>query len=743
MEKVKIHLVIENLRAGKLEKAEDICREIIRDQPENAEALHFLGLIYFQRSDYNTATDYIKKALQLNPHFADAYNNLGIIYQNKGQLHEAVVHYQRALQLKPNFVHANYNLAIVLQAAGQIEEALSYYQKTIALNPNIAGAYYYSGVILQMKGQHEEAIAYYLKTIELDPGHLDAYNNLGVELQNQEQFEKAIQCYQRAIELDPNYAQAYNNLGNALNEVGQWEKAIESYVKAVTIKPDYTLAHYNMGNILGYQGRLDEATSAYNKALASNPDFVTARWARCISQLPIIYPDKASIRIVRERYYKDLIQLQDSISLDTPQNIEEAAKAVGSHQPFLLACQGLNDRDLQKRYGELVCKIMSYRYPQFTERRDVPPGEPLRIGIVSAYFHYHSIWKIPLRGFVENIDKDRFHLYGYHTGRIKDHATESAKTHCKKFLEDIASFEELCHIIHNDNLHVLLYPEIGMDQMTLRLASLRFASVQCTTLGHPDTSGLPTIDYYLSSDLMEPTNADEHYTEKLIRLPNLGFYYTPFDVPSVNVNRETFRLRPKSVLYLCSHALFTYLPQYDEVFPLIAQQIDDCQFLFISHQEKRSIVTDQFRIRIKQAFKKFNMDDENYITFLPQLDPGYYHAINCLSDVFLDSIGWSANNSTFEAIACNLPVVTFPGTLMRQNHCKGILTMMGLTETIASSIDDYVAIAVRLGKDPEWRGKISSKIASNKHLLYHDKTCINALEDFLEKTASEKGQTPC
>lgn len=207
------------------------------------------------------------------------------------------------------------------------------------------------------------------------------------------------------------------------------------------------------------------------------------------------------------------------------------------------------------------------------------------------------------------------------------------------------------------------------------------------------------------------------------------------DVPSVSINRETFSLRPKSILYLCSHSLFTFHPQHDDVFPLITQYVGDCQFLFISYY-RSNFITEKFRYRLRKIFDKYKLDADNYIVFLPFLDSGQYHAINCFSDIFLDSIGWSANNSTFEAIACNLPVVTFPGKLMRQRHCSAILTMMGMKETIAGSFDEYVDLAVRLGQDLVWRHQISEKIAMNKHRIYRDKTCIAELEDFLEKAVS-------
>ena len=109
-----------------------------------------------------------------------------------------------------------------------------------------------------------------------------------------------------------------------------------------------------------------------------------------------------------------------------------------------------------------------------------------------------------------------------------------------------------------------------------------------------------------------------------------------------------------------------------------------------------------------------------------------------MSDIYLDSIGWSGCNSTFEAIAHDLPIVTLPGELMRGRHSSAILTMMGMAETIASPIDEYIELAVHLGLDSEWRKQISEKIAANKHLVYRDKTCITALEYFFEKVVEER-----
>ena len=153
--------------------------------------------------------------------------------------------------------------------------------------------------------------------------------------------------------------------------------------------------------------------------------------------------------------------------------------------------------------------------------------------------------------------------------------------------------------------------------MTLKLAALRLAPIQCTSWGHPDTSGLPTMDYYLSSDLMEPPGADSHYTEKLIRLPNLSVYYEPLKIKAADVRRETFSLRKDAVLYFCLQSLFKYLPQYDEVFPRIAEKVGDCQFVFIRNAD--SIHVDrQFKHRVEQAFGRYGLNYRDYVTFLPR-----------------------------------------------------------------------------------------------------------------------------
>jgi protein O-GlcNAc transferase len=669
--------------------------------------------------------------MDINRAFRTAFQH----YQS-GNLQSAVSICEKILKKNHKNVAVLHFLGVLYQQLQNYDAAIKYLKIALQLDRNSFEGFYNLGSTFEKKGELNEAIDCYRKVVQLNPKFVDAYIKLGNAFQLQRRLDEAITYFQTAIQLNPNLADVFFNLGLIFQDKEKLDEAITNYRKAIHLNPNLTYAYLNLGSILHEQGKQDEATMVYDKAICIKPNNIIVRLSKCIAQLPILHPDQQSIKICRDRYYDELIKLKDLISLKTKEDIEDAANAVGIQRPFYLAYQGRNDRELQQIYGNLVCRIMALKYPQFSESHTISadlPDEPLRVGIVTAYFYNHSVWKIPIKGWIENLDKKRFYLYGYYINKIEDDETEVAKRHFTRFVDDVYSFEDLCQIIRNDKLHVLIYPEIGMDLRTLRLAALKLAPIQCVSWGHPETSGLPTIDYYLSSELMEPENADDHYTEKLIRLPNLSIYYSPLDLPCANVDREAFGLSANSIIYHCCQTVYKYLPQYDEIFPSIAQQVGDCQFIFSSYR-RSDLITEQFKLRIKKAFNRFHLNADDYAVFLPFLEVSKYSALYKLSDVFLDPIGWSGCNSAFEAITYNLPIVTFPTMLMRGRDSFAILTMMGVTETISSSIDDYITIAIRLGKDSEWRRHISDKISNNKHLVYRDRKCITALEDFLEKS---------
>jgi tetratricopeptide (TPR) repeat protein len=266
-----IQSAYENHRKGNLKQAQYSYQKILKEQPDNPDILHMLGVLCCQLEDYDSAIKYIRKALRFSPAHSEAYCNLGVALQKKGQLDEAITHYQKAIELNQSFDKAHCNLGNALQEKGHLDEAVAHYQKAIELNPSFAKAYSSLGNALREKGQLDEAMTFCKKAIDIDPSFAEAYCNMGVALRERGQLDKAITYYQKAIELNPSFAEAHCNLGNALREKGHLDEAVAHYQKAIALNPSFTKAYSSLGNALREKGQLDEAMTFCKKAIELNP----------------------------------------------------------------------------------------------------------------------------------------------------------------------------------------------------------------------------------------------------------------------------------------------------------------------------------------------------------------------------------------------------------------------------------------------------------------------------------------
>jgi predicted O-linked N-acetylglucosamine transferase (SPINDLY family) len=701
-------------------------------RPDDPGILNSLGLALKAAGRVEEALVRYRQALALQPDNANAHNCLAVALQDQGQLAGAIGHYRQALACDPGLVDAAYNLGTALQRQGEDRQAEAQYRQVLAQSPDHAGAHNNLGNLLNARGAVDEALAHHRRATELAPNLPVAHYNLGTALQQRGRLDEAVAAYRRALALKPDYASAHANLGTALQGQGRLAEAVAEYRQTLALRPDGADAHYNLGTVFQQQGRVEDAAACHRRALALAPDHPKASFGLCIAQLPLVYRDEAEIQRCRAAYAGALEQLiarfgQGPVSAGL-------AEAVGASQPFYLPYQGGCDRALQQRYGALVCGIMARCTPPAPLPEPPGPGEPVRVGIVSGFFRDHSNWKIPIKGWLGQLDRRRFTLFGYHTGHRCDAETEVAASLCRRFVQGPLTLGAWRQTILADAPHVLIYPEVGMDPMAARLAAQRLARHQFNAWGHPETSGFPTLDYFLSSELMEPPDGDRHYTERLIRLPDLSLYYEPPVLSPVALDRSDVGFRPGATVFWCGQALFKYLPQYDGLFPRIARELGDCQFAFIGYV-RGDDVTAAVRERLRQAFAACGLAADDFCVFLPTLSPQRFVAAIGLSDVVLDSIGWSGCNSTLEGLAHDLPIVTMPGPLMRGRHGLAILTAMGVTETIAGTLDDYVALAVRLARDPAWRQEVSRRIGLNKHRLYRNRAPIEALEAVLERVA--------
>jgi protein O-GlcNAc transferase len=722
-------------RAGRLVEAERLYRLVCDANPKNARAFHLLGVVAHQlkRSD---AASLVGRAVMLDPNFAEAHNDQGVILAANGLFADALPCFERAVALNPRYDEARNNLGRGFRSLGRFDEAVVQFELVLKSTPDSPVAHFNLASVFELTGDPRDAEEHYRSAISLRPDFVDAHIHLASLLQDTDRLPEALAHAERAVTLLPDSPGVRNNFGNVLRTLGRREDAIAQYETALRIDPNFFMAHYNCGVALRGEARIAEARIHFARAFALKPDFLEAELALCMAELPALYEKPSDIVKRRDAYAGRLVGLcADVENANAPAALVEA---IGSHQPFYLPYQDRNDRRLQTLYGSLVCKILAAKYPA-TVLPD-PPGanEPIRLGFVSGFFRQHSNWKIPIKGWLEQLDRNRFQVSGYYTNAERDSETDIAETLCDRFVQGPLSLDAWRRTILGDAPHVLIFPEIGMDKVSAQLAAQRLAAVQCCSWGHPVTSGFPTIDYFISSELMEPIGAVDHYSEQLIRLPNLSIYYEPTDLPSMGIDRPQLGLRSSAVVYWCCQSLPKYLPQFDDVFARIAAEVPDSQFTFIEFGGGRGI-TEMFRSRLERAFRNVGLNAAEHCIFLPRLTPDRFIAAIGQCDVVLDSIGWSGCNSILESLVHNIPIVTLVGEMMRGRHTAAILELMDVRDTTARTADEVVSIAAVLGRDTAKRAELSARIANQKHRVYRDRDCIAALEAFLEGAVRGSG----
>lgn len=670
--------------------------------PPSTPATHFeQGEQLLAEGQLDLAAQAFRKAVQQQPEFAKAYFLLGVTLEQLGRPVRAEQALAAAIQLKSDYVEPYLGLARIYQRTGHLAKAESVVSEACRMAPDRPETFSRQGTILRLQGQYDRALEAFDKALALDPELAAALHDKGTTLQLLGHLKAAVACYRKAIELIPDFLSAYTNLGSTFQQLGQTRSA----------------------------------AGAFKRAQAIDPSYLPARVGGMVNQLKLIYTDEQDLLQARAAYETDLMALSSALDNESGA-LRGGREAVGMLQPFLLAYQGRNDRHLQAAYAAVMKRMLEPEAPATGDEPKVVGGARFRVGIVSGFFRNHSNWKMPIRGWVENLDRSRFRLFGYHTSGLIDDQTHLAAGEFERFVQGPLTLRQWCSAIHQDNLDILIFPEFGMDPMTLQLGCMRHAPVQATSWGHPTTSGLADIDYFLSSELMEPQEAHAHYTEELVELPNLSVCLQLVTHDDTESDRNALGLPPDKTLIFCCQSLFKYLPEFDVVFPEIALGSPNVQFVFIALPQ--AVATQAFQERLRRAFAELGLDDKEHCRFLPRLKPAQFAGLMVHVDLVLDSVGWSGCNSTLEAVEAGVPVITLPGNTMRSRHTSAMLQMMGLDELVVPSLKAYVDLAVKLAGNRELRDALRQKILSRRNRLYGDLDCVRALETFLVSAVARK-----
>lgn len=265
-------LAREHARAGRLVQAEGVLRQILKQRPNDAEALHHLAILAHQAGKTPLATQLIERALTVNPSVSVYHANLGEMYRRLGKPEKGIEHGTRAIALNPKAADAHNNLGIAYFDVGDYESALRSYDTAIAERPRFAEALSNRGNALRQLKRYTEAEADYRRSLAINPTYPEAFNNLGSVLRDLERPAEAEHAYSRAIALKPSYVEAINNLVLALKDQKKFDEAIAAAEKALALKPQNAEAMAYLGSIYTEQNKIDAAFELLGKSLALAPD---------------------------------------------------------------------------------------------------------------------------------------------------------------------------------------------------------------------------------------------------------------------------------------------------------------------------------------------------------------------------------------------------------------------------------------------------------------------------------------
>jgi protein O-GlcNAc transferase len=734
-------------------EAEKKFKQVLEWDDNHTAAWLNLGTLYYATERYTEALETLIKCLEIDSSGAIQHYSLGLVLEKVGAIPQAIQAYQQTIVLDSTWIDAYNSLGNIFSEAGELEKAESIYRQAVAVKPDHFGSYLNLGNVLLEQEYIDEAIAAYEQALHLKPRNPDILYNLGVAFETKNDFAEATLNYGYAFYRQGKYQEAidqyntfleskigdeffYNALAECYKLLNHYEKAIQIYEEALKIYPKSSFLYFQLILLLHFSGKTREGIAVAQKAAQLFPDILVFKLEEK-RLLPILYENESEIEFYRQRFANSLDELSSHTSLDTPERRKRALESIASRTNFYLQYQGKNDINLQTQYGQFVHKVMAANYPEWVKplsKHLLRKNEKIRIGYISNFLCGHTVGKLML-GWLRNRNEEEFEVYCYYIDTKVDYLTQQYRLYSNYFYQIPEDLESICKQILKDKLDVLVFLDIGMHPQVTQMAGLRLAPIQCTSWGHPITTGIPTIDYYLSCTLMEPEQAQKHYSEELICLPNIGISYAKPVIPEPKKSRTEFGLKEEAVVYLSCQSLFKYLPQYDYIFPAIAQRVPHAQFAFIAHGS--AYITEIFQQRLQRAFAQLNLNSQQYCVMLPRINWSDYCNVNCISDVFLDTLSWSGGNTTLEAIACNLPIVTCPGEFMRGRHAYGILKMLGVTDTIACTEAEYIDIAVKLGSDRDWRNTIVKRMIELHPSLYDDKICVKALEDFYRRVVRE------
>jgi predicted O-linked N-acetylglucosamine transferase (SPINDLY family) len=703
-----LQTAVEHHQFGRLTEAESLYREVLGECPENADALHLLGVLACQTGHIDHAVALIGQAIRLKPHVGQFHGNLGECYRRSGEWERALGSLNQAVTLTPDLVAAHHSMGLVLKEQGRLAEAITAFRRAIEHGPHLFEPLKHLGDALRDLGRVDEAIAAYHRAAGIQPGDCEVHTNLGDALRQQGRIDEAIDCYSQAARLSPDLAETHNNLGFALGRAGRLDEAIAAYRRALILKPGLAEAHNNLGNALSELGRLDEAIAAYRRAIELRPDLAEihnnlgaamqlttrldeaiAAYARSIA----LQPGNADVHANLGNAFRAEGRLDDALACyRRAMELDPDSSAIGSNYLFSLHLHP--GYDAQAILAEHLRWARQHAEPLSAQMlphdNDRSPDRRLRIGYLSPDFREHPVGRC-FRPLLGRHDRRRFEIFCYSDARRADGVTGQLQALADRWYDTATwSDERLADQIRDDRIDILVDLALHTPDNRLPVFARRPAPVQVTTIGLPSTTGLRTIDYRLTDPYLDPPGSgDCDYTERSIRLPHsyLCHDYSGVTLPvgEVPATRNGF------ITFGCLNQFAKVSHDTLGLWIEILQRLPRSRLVIKSPSEgRRAALCKRFRA------EGIGLDRIDFLGTVSAFSYfSHYHGL----DFCLDPFPYSGYTTSVDAIWMGVPVVTLAGRTGVGRGGVSVLSNLGLPELIARTSEEYVEIAIRWAED--------------------------------------------
>ena len=639
--------------------------------------------------------------------------------------------------------------------------------------------------VLLLLGQAAAAVSQNPDVVTRDPGKIEALLALGDAASDAGLLQQAVDACWNAIDIDPLAHEGHlrlgillpealrlqpSNLGNngqlmeaaqallrsasALMSQGQPLGALRALVCAARLSPYFPEAHHGLGVVLNALGAPEQALVHYDLASRFRPRWLDALDKAATVATALGFPERAgdylsramrldpsdallirgalglraieqsvqSIDETRQRFESALDQLLLKETLNVPCPFPAAQLPL-----FYLAYHGKCNRDINVKMGQVLARAspgLNWTAPHAAARRR-PTGR-IKVGFISHYLRGHSIGRTTA-GLVSRLSREQFevsviNLYPAPADAWALRIRQSAD-HCLNVSD---SLQDARAQLAGLKLDILFYQDIGLESLSYYLAHARLAPVQCVSYGHPDTTGIANVDYFISNDLYELPGSHQDYSEQLFllqNLPTLAYYYRP-TAPTGAAHRHEFGLDPTEHIYLCPQMLFKLHPDFDAILAAILRRDPRGRVVLIRQH------CDQWRMHLRQRFERTIPDVAARISFIPARPAPEFLQLLSAVDVVLDTPYFNGMNSSLEAFAAGAPVVTLPTALQRGRHTQAMYRTMGISDCIAKDAHDYVGIATKLAAEPDFRRSVSSRIIERNVVLFENDAVTREFERF-------------